>query len=212
MSEGGSEHLPQGSLLSNQDDKFFSMLPKKEPTTMACPSFRVYYGDVSGAVPFMWESRPGTPKNPLSETSIPPLTPPPSYYYKLNQNPIKKHSRSNHLLSNVFPKITRKKAQLLSSSPCLSPSLSSSSSTWSSSSHSTMSTPSMMKRSRFPSPRSSYDSRVDDEEIAIRSPTSTLCFGMGGENSIPKLKGCHSIAVMKRALLSMVSHRSGEGN
>ncbi|KAK6943251.1 hypothetical protein RJ641_028628 [Dillenia turbinata] len=209
IKDGGSEHLPQRSLLSNQDDKFFSRLLKKEPTTMACPSFRVYYGDVSGAVPFMWESRPGTPKNPLSETSIPPLTPPPSYYFKRNQHPIKKHSRFNHLLSNLFPKSTNKKAQLSSFSPCSSPSLSSTSSTWSSSSHSSMSTPRMMKRSRFSSPRSSFDSGVDDEEMVIGSPTSTLCFGMRGENCILNLKGCHSVVVMKKALLSMVSHGSG---
>ncbi|KAF8114718.1 hypothetical protein N665_0034s0057 [Sinapis alba] len=39
-----------------------------------------YYGRAS--VPFVWESRPGTPKhNHFSEFSLPPpLTPPPSYY------------------------------------------------------------------------------------------------------------------------------------
>ncbi|CAH8333134.1 unnamed protein product [Eruca vesicaria subsp. sativa] len=39
-----------------------------------------YYGGAS--VPFLWESRPGTPKhNHFSEFSLPPpLTPPPSYY------------------------------------------------------------------------------------------------------------------------------------
>lgn len=39
-----------------------------------------YYGGAS--VPFVWESRPGTPKhNHFSEFSLPPpLTPPPSYY------------------------------------------------------------------------------------------------------------------------------------
>ncbi|KAG2324932.1 hypothetical protein Bca52824_007660 [Brassica carinata] len=39
-----------------------------------------YYGRAS--VPFVWESRPGTPKqNNFSDFSLPPpLTPPPSYY------------------------------------------------------------------------------------------------------------------------------------
>ncbi|KAK1409289.1 hypothetical protein QVD17_35815 [Tagetes erecta] len=44
-------------------------------------SFRLlYYGSASaGSVPFMWESQPGTPKHALAESSLPPLTPPPSY-------------------------------------------------------------------------------------------------------------------------------------
>lgn len=45
-------------------------------------SFRVlYYGDASaGSVPFMWESHPGTPKQPTNEYSLPPLTPPPGLH------------------------------------------------------------------------------------------------------------------------------------
>ncbi|KAI3705001.1 hypothetical protein L1987_75231 [Smallanthus sonchifolius] len=47
-------------------------------------SFRVlYYGSAAaGSVPFMWESQPGTPKHALTESSLPPLTPPPSYHQR----------------------------------------------------------------------------------------------------------------------------------
>ncbi|KAK9128173.1 hypothetical protein Syun_016970 [Stephania yunnanensis] len=46
-------------------------------------SLRFYYGGASGAVPFTWESQPGTPKHrSFCDTSLPPLTPPPSYLLK----------------------------------------------------------------------------------------------------------------------------------
>ncbi|KAF5187269.1 Alkylated dna repair protein, partial [Thalictrum thalictroides] len=67
--------LHKSDLQIKQDDKFFSMLLSKETNS----SFRVYYGGASGAVPFVWESQPGTPKNKYCDTSLPPLTPPPSY-------------------------------------------------------------------------------------------------------------------------------------
>ncbi|KAI3783527.1 hypothetical protein L1987_42611 [Smallanthus sonchifolius] len=52
-------------------------------------SFRVlYYGDASaGSVPFMWESRPGTPKQP------PPTPPPSSHQFNQDYNS-SKHSTS----------------------------------------------------------------------------------------------------------------------
>jgi len=40
----------------------------------------------SASVPFVWESQPGTPKVRFKENSLPPLTPPPSYF----QNATKK--------------------------------------------------------------------------------------------------------------------------
>ncbi|KAE8662767.1 saposin B domain-containing family protein [Hibiscus syriacus] len=84
-----SPDLPQNKTLEiKQDDKFFSRLLSKE-TSVTNPSFRVYYGGLPGAVPFTWESQPGTPKYTFSDTSIPPLTPPPSYYSKSTTKPIK---------------------------------------------------------------------------------------------------------------------------
>nr|POE97651.1 hypothetical protein CFP56_48160 [Quercus suber] len=87
----GSPELHQKSLQIKQGDKFFSRLLSKE-SSMANPSLRVYYGEKPGAIPFLWESRPGTPKNTFCDSTLPPLTPPPSYYSNSNKNPIKKHS------------------------------------------------------------------------------------------------------------------------
>ena len=182
-----SPDLPQNKTLQiKKEDKFFSRLLSKE-NSVANPSFRVYYGGVSGAVPFMWESQPGTPKYTFSDTSLPPLTPPPSYYSKSNSKPIKKHSRSG-LLHALFPKmISLKKTNLVPSSPS-----SSSSPSWSSSSlFLAMSSGKYHRRSRFLTPGSLFDSREDDEEDAVvGSPTSTLCFAIGRE-SIGKLRGCY---------------------
>ncbi|KAK3145680.1 hypothetical protein QOZ80_3BG0256040 [Eleusine coracana subsp. coracana] len=66
----------------------------RERSTLANASFRVYYSLRAGAVPFLWESAPGTPKNGPGATAavapaetaaaaeqllLPPLSPPPSY-------------------------------------------------------------------------------------------------------------------------------------
>ncbi|ESW21865.1 hypothetical protein PHAVU_005G105700 [Phaseolus vulgaris] len=66
-----------------QDDKFFSKLLSKE-NSMSKPSFRMVV-----AVPFVWESQPGTPKYTFFHDTFPPLTPPPSYY----ANPLRKTSQ-----------------------------------------------------------------------------------------------------------------------
>ncbi|XWS09480.1 hypothetical protein CRYUN_Cryun40dG0088300 [Craigia yunnanensis] len=179
-----SPDLPQNKTLQiKQDDKFFS-----KENSVANPSFRVYYGGHSAAVPFMWETQPGTPKYTFSDTSLPPLTPPPSYYSKSNSKPIKNHSKSG-ILHALFPKmISLKKTNLVPSSP--------SSSSWSSWSSSpmflAMSSGKYQRRSRFSAPGSSFDSRADDEETAaIGSPTSTLCFAINSRGSIGKLRGCY---------------------
>lgn len=43
-------------------------------------SIEAYHGDKAASVPFEWESQPGTPKFKSRDASLPPLTPPPSYY------------------------------------------------------------------------------------------------------------------------------------
>ncbi|XP_021291457.1 uncharacterized protein LOC110422021 [Herrania umbratica] len=173
---------PQKSTLQiKQDDKFFSRLLSKE-NSVANPSFRVYYGGVPGAVPFMWESQPGTPKYTFSDTSLPPLTPPPSYYAKSCSKTIKKHSRSS-LMHALFQKMISLKKIAVTS-----PSSSSLSSSLFSLSTSSMS---YQRRNGFSTPGSSFDSGEDDEEAAaIGSPTSTLCFAIG-KGSIGKLRGCY---------------------
>lgn len=166
------ENLPQKALQIQQDDKFFSRLLSKE-TSIANPSFRVYYGGLPGAVPFLWESQPGTPKSKFRDDALPPLTPPPSYYTNYsNTKPPKKTSRS-YLLQTLFPKRYTKKTQMPSSP---SPSF------WSSDSSSMVYPINSSKcqgRRRFSSPSLSFDSLMlgDDDEEHVGSPTSTLCFG-----------------------------------
>lgn len=63
-----------------QDDQFFCRLLSKE-SSVSYPSFRV-----SLAIPFEWESEPGTPKSPLRETNFPTLTPPPCYHFQTTMN------------------------------------------------------------------------------------------------------------------------------
>ncbi|KAM0841191.1 hypothetical protein ACQ4PT_059171 [Festuca glaucescens] len=63
----------------------------RERSGLANASFRVYYSLRAGAVPFLWESAPGTPKRgaaaatanavaPVSGAALlPPISPPPSH-------------------------------------------------------------------------------------------------------------------------------------
>ncbi|KAE8726700.1 Aspartate aminotransferase isoform 1 [Hibiscus syriacus] len=156
------DHLPHNKTLEiKQNNKFFSRLLSKE-NSVTNLSFRVYYGGLSGAVPFMWESQLGTPKYTFSDTSIPPLTPPPSFYSKSTTKPIKNKRSRSGLLQALFPKMIslKKSSNLVPSSPS------------SSSMFVAMSPRKDQKRSRF--------SNTDDENgAAIGSPTSTLCFDIG---------------------------------
>ncbi|KAH7866935.1 hypothetical protein Vadar_026914 [Vaccinium darrowii] len=204
-----SHSPPRKSLQIKQDNKLFSRIQSKEITSnVSTPSFRVYYGGVSGSVPFLWESQPGTPKHPSfseSSSSLPPLSPPPSYYsHNYSKQITKKHPRSK-LLNALLFKINLKKTHI-PSSPNSSPSFSSVSSR--SSSHSSVSfsttTPSKGRRSRFSSEGSSFD---EEEEVSMGSPNSTLCFGVGRDIG-GGIRGVCSVAVMKKALMGIVGRRS----
>ncbi|CAL8998846.1 unnamed protein product [Prunus brigantina] len=96
-----------------------------------------YNGGASASVsiPFDWESQPGTPKSKyLQNPTLPPLTPPPSYFYTKTKTPLRKKHSNSLLFHNIFPKMrsstsTSRKTSTLASSPVSSsPSLSSSSS------------------------------------------------------------------------------------
>ncbi|KAK4834735.1 hypothetical protein QYF36_027482 [Acer negundo] len=157
------------------------------------PSFR-FYNNYDGAVPFLWESRPGTPKCSFNETTLlPPLTPPPSYYYfDSNKKPIKNSSsspssRSFKLLHVLFPKMMnlKKSNSSVSSSSLSSSSLSSSSTLSTVVPVSTSPKKYYLHRLRGGRRGLSFDSRVDydrdqEEDIIGSSPTSTMCFfGIG---------------------------------
>ncbi|KAI4306528.1 hypothetical protein L6164_029798 [Bauhinia variegata] len=132
LMSGTTDNLSaEKSFRIKQDDRFFSRLMSKE-TSMANASSRVmYYGESSVAVPFVWESQPGTPKHPLSETSLPPLTPPPSYYSNSKSRTKSSNSKSN-LLSAILPLFScSRKAHVSPSSSRSSSSSSSTSSSWS---------------------------------------------------------------------------------
>ncbi|CAD6334177.1 unnamed protein product [Miscanthus lutarioriparius] len=157
----------------------------KDDASVSNPSFRVYYGVASaGSVPFMWESAPGTPKNAISSTTLPPLTPPPSYYNSKGaaaKTKFTKFQSSKKLLSSkpaifvqsILPKLRRSHTM-----PSRSPSAPPSNSKESAQVQCTRS-----RRNRLlASPRSSFssNSRGDDDDddggAAPPSPTSTLCF------------------------------------
>ena len=158
---------------------------------MANPSFRVYYGRVSVAVPFMWESQPGKPKYKLCESTLPPLTPPPSYYSASNKKPTRKHSRSN-LLHILFPRIIIKRTNA-SALPSTN-SASTPSPTPSSASRSSLISPGPLS----PAPRKhrgqslglSFNSGAHDEDPPSGSPTSTLRFSTSRGNG-GRFRGCY---------------------
>ncbi|KAJ0978416.1 hypothetical protein J5N97_013890 [Dioscorea zingiberensis] len=194
------------SLQSWQDTKFFSKLLSKE-SSLANPSFRVYYGVASGAVPFMWESQPGTPKNTMHTPTLPPLTPPPSYHSNLhNKKSTKKHSKGHsNLIHAILPRLA------LKNKPHHPPPLSPASSSSSSSSSSSFSPAGYPRRRRSSSTRLSFSSGAgDDEDSDDGSPSSTLCFGMR-HRAARGLRGCYSVVIMKNALLSIVGHGSNQG-
>ncbi|CAO2823960.1 unnamed protein product [Amaranthus hypochondriacus] len=185
-----------------EENNLFTKFVTKE-SSIENPSFRVYYGENSLAIPFVWEAKPGTPKhtkhnysneeqNKQYNLNLPPLTPPPSYYLKQPQKMASKKSSSKNFLG-LFPKSMHKR-QISSSS-------SSSSSTLSCPSSSTFVLDSMMRGSEKSSSSGSnlglnlslarrrsmsnlgslYDFMVDgQEEDDERSPRSVLCFGIVG--------------------------------
>ncbi|KAI4306926.1 hypothetical protein L6164_030167 [Bauhinia variegata] len=127
----GTDHLSdEKSFRIKQDDSFFSRLMSKETSTGNASSRVMYYGEAPVAVPFMWESQPGTPKHPLSESSLPaPLTPPPSYSCNSKSKTKTRNSKTN-VLSGILPMFSCSRKSHVSPSSSWSSSTSSSSS-WS---------------------------------------------------------------------------------
>ena len=160
-------------------------LSKEVPVTN--PSLEVYHGGASIGVPFTWESQPGTPKvkfheNPLGP--LPPLMPPPSFHFSSTKKPSKRHSKSN-LFHAVLPNLNLRRSTSHPPSPASSLS---SSSSWppSCSVPSSPFTPSNTRgQIHLSSARSSFDSRVHEED-EHGSPVSALCFGTArGANGNP---------------------------
>jgi len=146
LSEGANNHSSKMSFRITKDDRFFSRLMAKEATTPNSSSRIFYYGETSVAVPFTWEAQPGTPKHPLSETSLPPLTPPPSYFSN-SHNSKGRSSKASSMFSSILPRLVGQRKSHHESPPTSSrsPSSSSSSSSWSLPYHSSSSPSSSMR-------------------------------------------------------------------
>jgi hypothetical protein len=200
-----SSKRPQKSLKLKQDDKKGSSKRVTRDVSMANLSTEDYHVGASVAVPFTWESQPGTPKIKFRENPLPPLTPPPSYFYNTPKRPTKKLSKSS-ILDSIFPKRSTRKTNL-PVSPASSSSSSSSSSRLSSSwsaKYSVPSSPMNISKSRgsyngMSSPRQYFDTRKimlnhddQDHENECEYPVSTFCFGGIGRGASARSRGCYA--------------------
>ncbi|CAM8969742.1 unnamed protein product [Rhodiola kirilowii] len=97
------------SLQICEDDKFLSKLLSRERSITGSSGRAAYYTGISGSVPFIWETQPGTPRTltVVSCNKTPPvLTPPPAYYTTDDQAAGRRISASNRssfrLLKTLF--------------------------------------------------------------------------------------------------------------
>ncbi|MQL76045.1 hypothetical protein Taro_008416 [Colocasia esculenta] len=206
MLSSSSDAPPGAPLRIRQDDKFYCRLLSRESSSAAgsaTPSFRVYYGVASGAVPFVWESQPGTPKHPCSSAAAaaaasddrPPLTPPPSYQSgPLRTASPRKASHGPNLLRAIVPRLARRKHSgggVVPPSPQASPSSSPAS---------------------YFSPVGSPHCQDPRRQLSsARSPFSSMA--AGGEGPAPRFTVRHGShlgcgKMVKKALLSIVGHGS----
>ncbi|KAL3752501.1 hypothetical protein ACJRO7_013199 [Eucalyptus globulus] len=151
-------------------------------------------GGTTASVPFTWESQPGTPKVRFCDDVVPPLTPPPSYFYVPARDTInrKQQLRKTKFLTTLLPKL-RSSA---SSSPASSSYSSSSSSSSSYSSYSLWSSvppsPAVGGRARTSASRLSLPTRVGKwEEKELEDHVPALCFGFGRRATNARPRGCY---------------------
>ncbi|GAA0138583.1 hypothetical protein LIER_00300 [Lithospermum erythrorhizon] len=139
-----------------------------------------YYADSPVAVPFRWESQPGTPKLRYRESLIPPLTPPPSYTLSPARKHVKKQPKTTSLLQNVLPRRLNfaKNHQTSTPTPLFEPHPLSY--TLSPTSYSVPSSPynaTPQAQSQQSSFTSSSESRADSDDY--ESPSSIFCLNIG---------------------------------
>lgn len=167
-----------------------------------------YYGGAT--VPFIWETRPGTPKHYLSSDSSfpPPLTPPPSYYSSsgILATPRKQNKVRTKLSKILSMSLLHDLRKSSSSSKKTTNNVYGSSFSWSSTSSSSSFSSSPLHSLKKPPSRDKKPSVLlaDYKEDELRSsPTSTLCYSNGGRNGFSS-----SMESMKRALFSLPRHVS----
>ncbi|KAK7300814.1 hypothetical protein RJT34_11665 [Clitoria ternatea] len=156
------------------------------------------YHNESASIPFDWESQPGTPKVRFKENSLPPLTPPPSYFQnattkKPNTKAKNKTNPSkSSFLQTIFPKRGNRKGCAVSQKAGSTNFLSYSSSSSSSSSSLSSSSPRPKSYSVPSSPMIRRGGGEDEDLYEVSS--SSLCFG----NAMSR--GCYS-SMFKKVLL-----------
>lgn len=165
-----------------------------------------YHGGAPASIPFTWESQPGTPKakfHQTTTTTLPPLSPPPSYdstTAPLIRPPpsfdsttattrhVRKNSRRN-LLYTIFPIRNGKSKTRVPPSPSPTSSSSSSSSFISSPLSRSYSVSPSHQRGRSSS--LSSDSTMDEEENKYEFPGSTLYF-VNNRGVSSRFRGCYA--------------------
>lgn len=193
-------------------------------TGARAPSFRVYYGVASaGAVPFLWESQPGTPKSSAADHAplpVPPLTPPPSYYQlagakedvarrnrKAGSKTKRKSSRpaaaaGPTLASFLSLSLPRTGTGTGTGKPRSASSSSSSSSSFSSLSLSFRGARSPAQGSSMRRGSSRMHAFSDEEEEEDAAAAMTTCFRVRQE-SFRALRGCRAAMAVRSALASV---------
>ncbi|KAF8009867.1 hypothetical protein BT93_J0755 [Corymbia citriodora subsp. variegata] len=233
---------PQKSLQIKQEDSFFCKLLSRESSRVNSSSRVFYYGGAPRAVPFQWESQPGTPIRDFAEpaadagSSFPPLTPPPSFYSKLksrrfmqsknvdDQSKPKKCSSK----SNVFSKINHNTKKTRHVSQSSSGSSTSSTSTWSTTSFSSpsvtsaSSTESKFNRRDTSCARASpvhfgleYADDHDDDEDEEEDMFELPVSAMRlreRRTFLLKLRSFYPVAKMKSTFCFIMGNGSGQGS
>ncbi|KAI6687002.1 hypothetical protein NL676_032915 [Syzygium grande] len=140
-------------------------------------------GGTTVSIPFTWESQPGTPKVRFCDDAVPPLMPPPSYFYTpARDTNDSKQRRKTKFLSTILPKFR-------SSSPAspTSSSSSSSPSSWSS----VPPSPAVGGHARTSTSRLSLPTRVGKWEEELEDHGPTPCFGFGRRGTNARPRGCY---------------------
>ncbi|CAK8537938.1 unnamed protein product [Lathyrus sativus] len=155
-------HKPSPIIEQRQENKTMMCLDKQLQRQLSNNiSNEDYHGNKFASIPFVWESQPGTPKHRSNANSLPPLTPPPSYFQNANKKPIK--PKKNFFLQTFFPKRSTKKGCVLDPSSASSNFVSYSSS--SSSSSLSLSSPRPTSYSVPSSPMICSKKGGDDEDL-----------------------------------------------
>ncbi|XP_058747972.1 uncharacterized protein LOC131620817 isoform X2 [Vicia villosa] len=166
-------HKPSPIIEQRQENKNMMCLDKQLQRQLSNNiSNEDYHGNKFASIPFVWESQPGTPKHRSNAHSLPPLTPPPSYFQNASKKPTK--PKKNFFLQTFFPKRASKKSCDLDPSPTSSNFVSYSSS--SSSSSLSLSSPRPTSYSVPCSPMIHSRKGEEDEDLYDVS-RSDVCFG-----------------------------------